>query len=145
MNYIVHRRFRAKTIGGYKNLPYGTECETQGEFITFRGLPIAAVTSENAHQYFARNDDGKGLDRGELTQEILKLLSNRNKRVKGRAGTRQEAWDRIWADLSIRKYKREEHPDHWLFNHAFYTAPIEDLKYILNLVKGVSNEQNFEN
>lgn len=145
MQYIVHRRFRAKTISGVMNLPYGTKCETQGEFITFRGQAIAAVTSENAHQYFARNDDGQGLIRGELTQEIQRLLSNRNDKVKGRAGTWQEAWGRIWEDLSIRKYKRVEHADHWLFNHAFFNAPIEDLEYILDIVKGVKHEQDNQN
>lgn len=144
MQYIVHRRFRAKTISGVKNLPYGTECETQGEFITFNGQTLAAVTSENAHQYFARNDDGQGLKRGELTQEIQRLLANRKDKVKGRAGTWQEAWDRIWADLSIRKYKRVERADHWLFNHAFYNAPIEDLEYIRDIVKGVRHEQNHQ-
>ena len=119
-----------------KNLPRGTICDTNGEFITLNGQTLAAVTSENAHQYFARNDDGQGLKRGELTQEIQRLLSNRKDKVKGRAGTWQEAWNRIWADLSIRKYKRIEHADHWLFNHAFFNASIEDLEYILKIVKG---------
>ena len=144
MQYIIHRRFRANTISGMKNLPRGTICETSGEFITLNGQTLAAVTSENAHQYFARNDDGQGLKRGELTQEIQRLLSNRKDKVKGRAGTWQEAWNRIWADLSIRKYKRIEHADHWLFNHAFFNAPIEDLEYIRDIVKGVNHEQNHQ-
>ena len=145
MTYIVTRRFRAKTMSGIVNLPYGTACELRGETIYHGGKPLCFATSENAHQYFARNDDGNGLKRGELTQEILRLLSNRKDKVKGRAGTRQEAWGRIWADLSIRKYKRVEFADYWLFNHDFYNAPVEDLEYILKIVKGETNGQNNQN
>lgn len=144
MRYIVHRRFRDKVICGHVNLPYGTVCELKGEVLYHRDKPLCYATSENAHQFFARDDDGQGEKRGELTQEIQRLLSNRNDKVKGRAGTWQEAWNRIWADLSIRKYKRIEHADHWLFNHAFFNAPIEDLEYIRDIVKGVNHEQDHQ-
>lgn len=125
MQYIVHRRFRAKTISGIVNLPYGTACELRGETIYHGGKPLCFVTSENAHNYFSRNDDGQGERRGELVHDILA-------RLKGN----QEAWDRVWGNLSIRKYKRVEFADYWLFNHDFYNAPIEDLEYILKVVKG---------
>lgn len=134
MTYLVTRRFKEKTMSGIVNLPYGTACEEQGNTIYYDGKPLCFVTSENAHQYFSRNDDGQGERRGELVREILA-------RLKGN----QEAWDRVWGNLSIRKYKRVEFADYWLFNHEFYNAPVEDLEYILKIVKGETNGQNNQN
>lgn len=125
MRYIVHRRFRDKVICGHVNLPYGTVCELKGEVLYHRDKPLCYATSENAHQFFARDDDGQGEKRGKLVRDILE-------RLKGN----QPAWDRVWGNLSIRKYKRKEFADYWLFNHDFYNAPIEDLEYILKVVKG---------
>lgn len=134
MRYIVHRRFRDKVICGHVNLPYGTVCELKGEVLYHRDKPLCYATSENAHQFFARDDDGQGEKRGKLVHDILA-------RLKGN----QPAWDRVWSNLSIRKYKRKEFADFWLFNHDFYNAPIEDLEYILKIVKGETNGQNNQN
>lgn len=125
MTYIVTRRFKAKTMSGIVNLPYGTACELKKNTIYYNNKPLCFSTSENAHKYFARDDDGNGKQRGELTHEIMRILQKN-----------QPAWDRIWGDLSVRKYKRKEHENHWLWNHDFYNAPIDDLKYILKLAKG---------
>ena len=129
MNYIAAKRFRGKTFCGTVNIPCGTECELRGETIYLNEHPLCFCTSENAHQFFARNDDGNGLVRGELIQEIMKLLRKRDS---------QPAWDRVWDDPKIRKYKRKEFADHWLWNHEFFNAEVDDLKYILNIVKGGS-------
>lgn len=134
MNYIVTKRFKGKTMCGNVNLAYGTECEEKGNTIYYNGKPLCFTTSENAHQYFSRNDDGQGERRGELVHDILARLKNN-----------QGAWDRVWSNLSIRKYKRVEFADYWLFNHDFYNAPIEDLEYILKIVKGETNGQNNQN
>ena len=124
------------------------------------------ATSENAHQYFSRNDDGQGERRGELVRDIIARLTENNIKYfdgddspfgggkiypekfaayKAREKERNEAWGRVWDDPSIRKYKRKEFADYWLFNHDFYNAPIEDLKYILKIVKGETNGQNNQN
>ena len=157
MTYLVTRRFKAKTMSGTVNLPYGTACELRGETIYHGGKPLCFVTSENAHNYFSRNDDGQGERRGELVREIMRRLTENDiKYFEGddspfgggkiypeklaaynaREKERKEAWGRVWDDPAIRKYKRVEFADYWLFNHDFYNAPIEDLEYILKIVKG---------
>lgn len=157
MKYIITRRFRGKTMSGIVNLPYGTECELLGETIYHGGKPLCFVTSENAHNYFSRNDDGQGERRGKLVLEImgrLKLPEVRHKpdpeyplaeyymtakesaKREAARKARNEAWGRVWDDPDIRKYKRVEFADYWLFNHDFYNATIEDLEYILKIVKG---------
>lgn len=127
MNYIVHRRFKGHAICGDVNLPAMTECEKFEGMLLLNGKPICAAISENAHQYFARNDDGNGIKRGHLTQRIINLLSKRD-------NSYQMRWDKIWADSRCQKYKRKEFPDHWIWNHAFYSADIDDLVYIANLI-----------
>ena len=157
MNYIVTKRFKGKTICGNVNLAYGTECEEKNNTIYYDGKPLCFATSENAHNYFSRDDDGQGERRGELVREImgrLKLPEVRHKpdpkyplaeyhmtdkesaKRKAAYKARNEAWGRVWDDPSIRKYKRVEFADYWLFNHDFYNAPVEDLEYILKIVKG---------
>lgn len=125
--YITIKRTRFESISGPINLPYGTEVNNEGGFLALDTAPICAVTSQNAYDYFARNDDGKGLERGRLTQAIRAALEKRDKDYQAR-------WDRVWEDKLCQKYKRKEHADHWLWNHDFYNAEIPDLQYIAELV-----------
>lgn len=127
MEYLVHRRFKGKSISGEVNLPAGTVCEEIGGVITCDGKPICLIRSENAHQYFARNDDGNGMLRGKLTQSILKTLGNRDEDY-------QKRWDKVWDDKMCQAYKRTEQADYWLWNHDFYNAEILVLQHIATLV-----------
>ena len=113
---------------GEVNIPYGTKLDEVNNVISYCGNPICYIKSQNAYDYFAKNDDGKGLERGKLTSEIIKLLNNR------KDGKYQNRWDRIWGDLSLLKYKRPEHPDHWLWNYDFFNASIEELNRIKSMI-----------
>lgn len=128
MQYITHKRFRGKTLSGEVNLSAKTLCSSEDGFIFHNGKPICLDTSENAHQYFARNDDGNGMERGELTQSIQKTLAKRDT-------NHQKRWDKVWEDERCQKYKRMEHADYWLWNHEFFNAPIEDLRYVNHMVR----------
>lgn len=129
MKYIAHRRFKGRAICGQINIPAMTALESIDGVIMFGDKPLCFEQSENAHQFFARNDDGQGMERGNLTQEIQKRLRMRK--------NHQKRWDMVWEDQVCLKYKWDEHPDHFLWNHEWFLAPIEDLKYIAKLVKGV--------
>ena len=131
MEYITHRRFKRNAICGEVNLPFGTLCEER-DGVIFRGeLPLCFSGSENAHQYFSRDDDGNGVERGKLTQAIQKNLAKRDSGYQAR-------WDKVWDDRVCQKYKRTDSEDFWLWGHAFFNADISDLRYIANLV-GVTN------
>lgn len=154
MQYIAHRRFRGIALNKRRiNIPFGSECESSNGILYYNGAQLMTERSENCYQYFARNDDGNGLRRGKLTQEILKLLRPLSYpgevlpqwQVNAIANNRaflQRTWDRIWGNLRLRKFKRIEFADHWTWNHDFYNAAISDLEYILNIIleeKNVSN------
>ncbi len=127
MKYIAHKRFKGQAICGTVNIPAMTECHTENEFIVLDGKKICVVFSENAHTYFAINEDGGGIQRGRLTSEIIKMLVNKDDKYDAR-------WEKVWGDELCLRYKRSEHPDHWLWNHNFYNADIKDLEYIKSII-----------
>ena len=112
VRYIVKKRMREAGISGRVNLPYGTEVEAVDGLIIHQGAAVCAVTSRNAHLYFARDDDGQGRERGALTLAITSTLEKRDK-------DHQARWDRVWEDETAQKYRRQDHEDHFLWGHAF--------------------------
>lgn len=130
MRYVCFKRFKSNAICGNVNITYGTELEAKDGIISNNGKPICYTKSQNAYDYFARNDDEKGLERGKLTADIISTLAKRDAKHQAR-------WDKVWADLSLLKYKRPEHADHWLWNHDFYCAPIADLERIKQMIQEV--------
>ncbi len=127
MKYIVHRRFKGKAICGDVNLPTLTELDCIDGVIYHNGNVVCFVASENAHQFFARNDDGNGMLRGNLTQAIQKRLAKRDNQY-------QKRWDKVWEDASCQSYRRTEYDDHWIWNHDFFNAEIDVLRHIAKLV-----------
>lgn len=126
--YITTRRARFKALCGQVNVPRGTPVEASAGFLELNGQRLCTVTSQNAHDYFARNDDGDGLERGALTAAIIGRLSKRD-------GGYQARWDKVWADALCKKYRRAECDDHWMWGHGFFEANVEELRYIWALVK----------
>ena len=127
MKYITHRKFKEKSMVGEVNIPAGTECESYRNVIFCGDNPVCLITSENAHQYFARDDDGEGILRGRLTQAIMKELETHD-------DLHQSRWDKIWDDEVCQAYKRSDHQDHWLWNHDFFNAEIGVLQHIASLI-----------
>lgn len=131
MEYIVYRQFEGKAICGEVNLPAGTVCQYDQGYIIHDGKPLCVVTSENAHNYFAKNSDGKGMERGQLIQSILAKLREEGS---------EENWEKVERDRICKIYKRHDHPDNWLWNHSFYNASIANLEHIANLI-GIDKEE----
>lgn len=127
MLYVTIKRAKFKSISGPVNIPYGAELECVNGSICKDGKPICRITSHNAHEFFAPNDDGNGLSRGMLIRSIKATLENRDSEYQAR-------WDKVWDDKICQKYKRIEHEDFWLWNHEFYCAPMFDLWHIARLV-----------
>lgn len=111
--YIVRKRARFVSINGPVNLPYGTPVDAVDGFLVHKGRPLCAVTSESAHRYFARNDDGNGKARGALIGAITAKLERKD------AG-HQMRWDLLWSDPEAQKLRHPDHADYWLWGHAFF-------------------------
>ena len=128
--YIVRRRARFLSICGPVNLPYGKEVSSDGAFLTVNGEKLCSITSQNAYDFFSRNDDGHGLERGKLVEEITSRMEKRDAKHQAR-------WDALWADEVANHFRRSDHADFWVWGHAFYQADIRDLEHILKLIKEV--------
>lgn len=127
MKYIFHKRFKEKSISGMMNIPAKTKCESVNGLVFVLGLPVFFETSENAHTYVATDEDGFGLRRGALTKEIC----SRTKK----AGGGESAAKKMRGNIICEKYRRGDCKGVWLWNQDFYNAPIEDLQYILHLIR----------
>ena len=127
--YIVRRRARFLSICGPVNLPYGTEVSSDGAFLTVNGEKLCSITSQNAYDFFSRNDDGHGLERGKLVHDIRSTLERRDAKYQAR-------WDRLWADEGANKLRRTDHEDYWLWSYAFYNAGVNELRRIRRLLEG---------
>lgn len=132
--YITRKRFKKRCIQGDVNFPYNTEFDClENGMIIYNNKPVCFKTSQDAYDYFARNDDNKGKERGKLIEDILNLT--RNDRAKDKE-KRERAWKIIWNDSYIvDKFKRKDHDDVWLWNYDFFNAEISDLEMILNKIK----------
>ena len=126
-NYLCRKRARFDGISGQVNIPYGTALICQDGFLMHQNKPLCGITSQNAYDFFSQNDDGMGRERGDLLNAIIPKLEKRD-------GNYQARWNKVWEDPLCQKYKRPEHEDHWIWNHDFYHAPVEDLPYIANLI-----------
>ena len=128
--YVVRRRARFLAICGPVNLPYGTVVSSDGAFLSINDQKLCSVTSQNAFDFFSRNDDGRGMERGKLVEEITSRLEKRDARPQARG-------DSLWADAVANRLRRQDHADFWVWGQAFYQADIQDLEHILKLIKEV--------
>lgn len=134
--YISHRRFKGDAICGKVNIPAGTELTEIGGMLFLGKDAVCCAQSENAHQYFAKNNDGCGMLRGRLTQCIQKALVKPDRPTAETVAEIGKRWDMIWEDKVCAKYKRSDagFEDYWLWNHDFFEANILDLKYISGMI-----------
>lgn len=130
MKYVTHHRFKELALCGERlNIPYGTELNTEGYSIVMPdGRAICYSTSENAKKHFARNNDGRGLERGALTHAIA--YSKRD------AGNGFRFSDKE-AKILTRDWGHFLRPDVdvILFNDNFFTAEPEELQKLAAVLK----------
>ena len=129
MKYIAHQRFRQRGISGDVNIPAQTECELVGNLIMHNGKPVCYATSYNGQQFFARNEDGNGMERGRLTRAIQRKLVECS-----------DKWDKVWSDFACRMHKRQEDENTWHWDHSFFCADIDTLRHIAALVGADTTE-----
>lgn len=133
MQYVCIKRYKRPGRGERKavNIPCGSALEEHGGNLYYNGIEVCSGRSAVMREYFARNDDGLGLERGKLSQAIVKALQIRP------GETREEhdkRWDICWNDSLCMKYRKRAQADMFLWDISFFNAPIEDLRYIAALV-----------
>lgn len=135
MKYVCCRRYKALDLNGkFINIPYGTAMEQHERYIvTTDGRPICFVKSITAHKFFAVDDDGMGLKRGELTNKIAFAPRKTDEGFRFTSAEREKIMEK-WS-----KYIRKD-VEMCLFNHDFFLAPIEDLEAMIQDIKNLTEE-----
>lgn len=125
MEYIIYKDFIANAICGEVSLPKGTICSDNNGMLCYKGKQLCLKGSQRAFDYFARNNDGNGLKRGELVTTIKDTLAVVDEH-------HYERWYRVWNSPICKQFNRGS--DFWNWNYAFYNAEIYILEYIKNLI-----------
>lgn len=75
MKYIVCKSFNKKCMSGKMTLLKGSTCTVKQKIIWYNDLPICAINSQDARDYFALNDDNAGYERFALTHDIIEKMN----------------------------------------------------------------------
>lgn len=129
MRYITARRYRGPSLGGEVNLPALTPVELRGDGVLYLGeKPLHYAASQRGHDYFARDDDGRGRERFRLCREIIKMCA--------RHSAPGDPWGaRLWETPALQAYRRPENDQRWLWNQRFFDAPVEELQWMFQYLK----------
>ena len=115
MEYIAHRPFARKVLGGEVNIRRGDKLREIDGALFFGETPVCLTNCQAAKEHFAINRDGCGLRRGDLTYEIAfgKPLTEMQK-------------DALLADPAAKEYL-VDNCEVILFSNAFFRASMLEL------------------
>ena len=134
--FIARKRYRGLSLNGDSvNISAQSVLLCKGDILFYNDIPLAFVTSQVSLDYFTTNDDGKGMERGKIIDEIFSILTNKPYSSEQEAKKRLEAWDRVWSSEFCLSFKRKDHADFWLWNYEFYNTSVNNLKIILQIIK----------
>lgn len=150
MRYITCKTFNGKGISGMLKISKGSAIEvTDTGFLTHNEDLICAVSSQNAYDHFARNDDGNGMERFVLTHGIIADLSGimvkaNQAAIEMREGgeASEEQIDACYAkyDEAI-AYIKANHPsfirENGSWSFEFYNADVSGLSDVSEKVKSL--------
>lgn len=159
MYYIVCKTYDKKGIDGNARLTVGTRLEASANLIWFLGRRVCLLTSQNAYDHFAIDDDGMGRKRFALTHGILKdvakmkadyadkvdsiikdkTISNEEKelRISGIRNRAAEFFDAVYENPEWAPFMKKVGSD-GIWGHRFYNGDIQALEALdakLNEIK----------
>ena len=141
MKYILCKPYNKKCMSGDISLLKGANITNTENILYHNNKPLCYTTSQDAYDYFALNDDGKGNERFKLTHDIIahikELVEEDNAAYEQAMLGHEEDEDYKpeieWKSVAYYENIREKHPE-WLrdyiFTKAFYEGDIDELLQI---------------
>ena len=130
MDYVTHTRYKGKTMNGAHILARrGDVLERKGDILYLKGEPVCIYRSLVGKQHFARNDDGFGIQRGEITYALAYAP---RLRYGGPNGTIQQRFTDEELEILVRDWGKYLKPniDMLLFNDIFFEESLDVLRQI---------------
>lgn len=128
--YIVKKRFKGKGIGGHVNIPYGTICDVSEEFIYYNGVPICAVTSQNAFNYFwgySRENPEQEIARQKAANQLFDSVPKDNG---DELSEPKNAWNN-YGELSQYGFGMY----YWKWNDEIFDLSLDTIQYLLKCIE----------
>lgn len=129
MEYITHTRFDGKSLQGEIALiRRGDKLERRGDLLFYKDKPICIYRSLIGKQHFAINNDGKGLERGDLSYAIAYAHRVNH----DSSGDIQQRFTDNEIEILVRDWREYLKPkcDTILFNDKFFELEPEILRQI---------------
>lgn len=123
MKYICHIPYnKVGASGKFYDIKKGEIFDMIGNFIAKGPEAICAVRSDDAFRYFARDDDGNGYKRGNLTHLIA--FADRHNKEDGFRFSPEER------EMLTKEYSKFLNPnvEFILFNYDFFNADVNELE-----------------
>lgn len=140
MIYICHNDFSGNSLSGPVEIPRAAILQEENGILYYKSQPVCLTASQAGKDHFARNNDGRGLERGRLTGEIVNLKpSVPVPAVPDRDEGAQE-WESYWEEYRRMSARRSEkcrdyaNPSGIGFTLKFYTESVPVLQEIRNYI-----------
>lgn len=125
MQYICTKNYTGNTeSGAHVHIKQGEVSDCIAGRIARNNASVCLTTSYVAHQHFAVNDDGRGMERGFLTYAIAFAPREREHDDGYIYRFSQDELDMLCRDY--KHWLKQEEP--LLFNHEFFQADVDELK-----------------
>ena len=134
--YINIHRIKDRVHDGECNIPFGTPFDVDRDNFLYttdkegHAFRVCFESSERAYRDFAYNGDGHGEERKDIIKDCIDQMKHIDKSVQ---------FGSLLYDPVFMRYKKNPLDDtEWSWDRLkVHKAPIEDLKYMLTVFKGM--------
>lgn len=140
--YYCFHKYNDIDMYGEKHITIkkGTEVFCENNILFYNDLTICLCNSYDSHRHFCLNEDGNGIERGQLIENINNSLKTRyNNAINKKYPSSLQRWNntyiRLINNVIVQKYLKNTGANNIYWNNNYYSAPITDLQEIKNLLK----------
>lgn len=131
--YICGKSYSGISLfGNALTISKGSKIKSRDGIIIYKNQAICTVTSEVCHNHFYENDDGHGIQRGNLIKKIKEQMYYT---ISLKSLSREKQWQRVCNSELVQKLRQNKDDDNiWIWKEELFSESIEHLKSILKKV-----------
>lgn len=132
--YICGKPYSGFSLfGNAVTISKGSKIESRDGIIIYKNQAVCTVTSELCHNHFYENEDGHGIQRGNLIRKIKEqMYYTFSLKTLGR----EKQWEKVCNSELIQRLRlNQEGENCWIWKEDLFSESIEHLKTILKKVR----------